>query len=151
MGNNRKQQVNIKCFVLRRQRPCVRIAPGAPAFSIPLAILKNAIMLFVGRKWGAIIICFLFLSAFKVHDGDTITRISYRLAYIDAPELKQTCTANGKVIRIGRESQLLLKRLGRKSIEQCRITAFDRYNRAIVDCGYNLDMVRHGMASSTVI
>lgn len=88
----------------------------------------------------------LVLCGFSVHDGDTITKISYRLAYIDAPELRQTCHVKGMPLPIGELSQQFLKRVSKNGLRQCHIIKFDRYNRAIVDCGYNLSIVKYGMA-----
>lgn len=88
----------------------------------------------------------LLLCAFKVHDGDTITRISYRLAYIDAPEIDQTCNTNDTEIAIGEESQAYLEKKVGKNLSRCVHVATDRYGREVVDCGINLEMVRAGMA-----
>lgn len=88
----------------------------------------------------------IILCGFKAHDGDTLTRISYRMAYIDAPELDQTCHIDGKQVDIGWESQKLLKKLSKRELVGCRVVEMDKYHRAVVDCGYNLTMVREGMA-----
>lgn len=96
------------------------------------------------RKLAPLLI--LILCAFSAHDGDTLSRISFRMAYIDAPELDQTCHVDGKVIAIGGASQIALHKLSGRSIVGCRVVEMDKYNRAVADCGYNLQMVRQGMA-----
>lgn len=91
--------------------------------------------------------CFglMFLCAFTIHDGDTITKISYRLAYIDAPELNQTCHIKGKEIPIGIIARDHLA-ASSNMISDCRITGIDRYGRLVADCPFNMLMVRDGMA-----
>lgn len=86
------------------------------------------------------------LCAFTFHDGDTITKISYRLAYIDAPELSQTCHARGVDIPIGQLSQQHLATISHNQIENCKIVDIDRYGRAVAYCPYNMQMVLDGMA-----
>jgi endonuclease YncB( thermonuclease family) len=88
----------------------------------------------------------LFLCAFKIHDGDTITGVSYRLAYIDAPELKQTCTVGSKSIPIGYQSRDYLKTIFTSVSDDCSIEGKDRYGRMIVNCSYNMKMISAGMA-----
>lgn len=86
------------------------------------------------------------IMGFTIHDGDTITKISYRLAYIDAPELKQTCISEGKVINIGEESRNYLDILSKDKINQCIVKDTDRFGRFIMDCDFNLQMVQEGHA-----
>ena len=83
---------------------------------------------------------------FTIHDGDTITKISYRLAYIDAPELKQTCIANGNVLNIGEESRDYLNSISSGKLSNCLLKETDKYGRFIMDCDFNLQMVESGNA-----
>jgi endonuclease YncB( thermonuclease family) len=72
----------------------------------------------------------------KVTDGDTIrigsTRI--RLHGIDAPEGKQTCTADGKVWRCGWESTNALANIVGRHWVTCTKRDTDRYRRVVAVC-----------------
>ncbi|MEM9733011.1 MAG: thermonuclease family protein [Pseudomonadota bacterium] len=85
-------------------------------------------------------------------DGDSLQMDGKRLriASIDAPELAQTCTANGKQWPCGRASRDHLRRLIRVNL-QCTTTGLDRYDRHLVRCmaggeDVGAAMVQAGMA-----
>ncbi len=89
----------------------------------------------------------------SVIDGDTIEvhgrRI--RLHGIDAPESRQTCTAEGKPYRCGQEAALALAdKIGRRPVT-CEQRDVDRYGRVVGVCragGEDLNrwMVAEGLA-----
>jgi endonuclease YncB( thermonuclease family) len=94
-----------------------------------------------------ILLCLLFpLCAFKVYDGDTITGVKYRLAYIDAPELRQTCKVNGIEKPIGEQSRDYLESIFTQDTGDCLLVDTDRYGRIVIDCKVNFQMVKAGMA-----
>lgn len=68
------------------------------------------------------------------------------MAYIDAPELSQTCKKGGHEITIGRQATSYLQNLVSSRLQQCRILETDRYGRAVVDCDFNLLIVKSGYA-----
>jgi endonuclease YncB( thermonuclease family) len=72
----------------------------------------------------------------KITDGDTIrignTRI--RLHGIDAPETKQTCTADGKVWRCGWEATNALANIVGRHWVTCSKRDVDRYVRVVAVC-----------------
>lgn len=105
--------------------PMRRIPQGMRNITLPLILLS--------------------LCAFTVHDGDTFTKISYRMAYIDAPELDQICHRKGVEIPIGELSRRSLATHS-DGIVNCRANSVDKYGRIVADCGFNIDMVREGMA-----
>ncbi|QZZ37246.1 thermonuclease family protein [Nitratireductor kimnyeongensis] len=71
-----------------------------------------------------------------VHDGDTLTLAGerIRLEGIDAPELQQRCTRDGKDYACGREALRALRQLvsGREVI--CEGYQRDRYDRLLARC-----------------
>lgn len=89
----------------------------------------------------------------SVHDGDTLTIMDQhvRLAGIDAPELKQTCSTYGIVWLCGRESRKYLVSLVEGKEVTCAGNEYDRYRRLIGTCfvdgkDINEEMVSSGMA-----
>ena len=89
----------------------------------------------------------------KIIDGDTIHISNYkiRLHAIDAPEMKQKCTNNGKKWSCGLESTKFLKNLIGNEKIRCDINGLDRYNRYIGVCyknniDLNSEMVINGWA-----
>jgi endonuclease YncB( thermonuclease family) len=72
----------------------------------------------------------------KITDGDTIrisgTRI--RLHGIDAPEAEQTCTADGKEWRCGREATNALANIVGQHWVTCSRRDVDRYGRVVAVC-----------------
>jgi endonuclease YncB( thermonuclease family) len=72
----------------------------------------------------------------RIIDGDTIrignTRI--RLHGIDAPEARQTCTANGKDWRCGQEATNALVRIVGEHQVSCSQRDVDRYGRIVAMC-----------------
>jgi endonuclease YncB( thermonuclease family) len=89
----------------------------------------------------------------KITDGDTIrignTRI--RLHGIDAPEAKQTCTANGKEWRCGWEATNALANIVGRHWVTCSKRDMDRYGRVVAVCragpiDLNAWMVGYGWA-----
>lgn len=72
----------------------------------------------------------------KITDGDTIrignTRI--RLHGIDAPEKKQTCTADGQEWHCGREATFALANIVGKHWVTCTQRDIDRYGRIVAVC-----------------
>lgn len=89
----------------------------------------------------------------RVVDGDSLVvegrRI--RLQGIDAPELGQSCQANGQAYDCGAAARReLVALIGRHDVE-CRVTRADRYGRDIAVCSagdieLNREMVRAGWA-----
>ena len=89
----------------------------------------------------------------KVIDGDTIRigRTRIRLHGIDAPEAKQTCTANGKEWRCGWEATNALANIIGKHWVTCSQRDKDRYGRIVAVCmvgqiDLNAWMVSNGWA-----
>jgi endonuclease YncB( thermonuclease family) len=76
-------------------------------------------------------------AAIHVIDGDSL-RIDgreIRLAGIDAPEYRQSCTdARGAEWPCGREARLALERLVRAGGVACKTALEDRYGRALARC-----------------
>lgn len=90
----------------------------------------------------------------RVGDGDTFRMggRTIRLAGIDAPELRQTCTdAQGGEWPCGREAKDALARLVAANGLQCEELATDRYRRVLAVCRTEAGdvgeaMVRAGLA-----
>ncbi len=89
----------------------------------------------------------------KIIDGDTIHigKSKIRLHGIDAPEIKQTCTNNGKKWNCGLESKRFLLNLVGNDQIQCETNGQDMYNRYIGICyknniDLNSQMVINGWA-----
>lgn len=93
-------------------------------------------------------------SAIRVGDGDTFRMggRTIRLAGIDAPELRQTCSnAQGGEWPCGREAKDALARLIAANGLQCEERATDRYRRVLAVCRTEAGnvaeaMVRAGLA-----
>jgi endonuclease YncB( thermonuclease family) len=89
----------------------------------------------------------------RVIDGDTIDirGTHVRLNGIDAPELKQTCEANGQTYACGEQAtEALIVLVGARPVK-CAETGRDRYQRIIARCQVDsVDvgawMVEHGWA-----
>lgn len=92
-------------------------------------------------------------SRVKVLDGDSLVfdnRHRIRLAYIDSPELAQTCKAKHEW-NCGYQSKLKLIELIAGRPVECRKIETDKYNRIIANCyagsiSLNKEMVRSGFA-----
>ena len=72
----------------------------------------------------------------RIVDGDTIHigKTKIRLHGIDAPESKQTCTADGKVWPCGQEAtQALVEAISDQSVT-CKGDKRDRYKRLLAVC-----------------
>ena len=89
----------------------------------------------------------------RVIDGDTIqiSKERIRLHGIDAPEMKQTCTADGKEWTCGKEAFLALSKAIGSSWITCKGTERDKYKRLVAVCylrnhDLNAMMVREGWA-----
>tara|TARA_Y100000768_G_C23942023_1_gene665596 strand:+ start:893 stop:1372 length:480 start_codon:yes stop_codon:yes gene_type:complete len=89
----------------------------------------------------------------KIVDGDTIHigNNKIRLHAIDAPEIKQRCTKDGRKWKCGKESTKFLKNLIGNNQIQCVTTGKDKYNRYIGVCyrdniDLNSEMVINGWA-----
>ena len=89
----------------------------------------------------------------KITDGDTI-RINgdkIRFSGIDTPELKQTCTKNGKKILCGLNAKkILVDKIGNNKVN-CVKEGKDRYKRILAECFVNNEslssyLVRSGYA-----
>ena len=88
-----------------------------------------------------------------VVDGDTLMvgNERVRLAAIDAPELSQTCTRDGRQTACGRDARVALQRLVAGGSIACRWSERDRYGRLLGHCeaggtDLNREMVRSGWA-----
>ena len=88
-----------------------------------------------------------------VVDGDSlvINEEKLRLVGIDAPELRQTCTKNGRDWPCGRESRQALRSLVKQGGVVCTSEGLDKYERWLVACrngagSINAEMVRLGWA-----
>jgi endonuclease YncB( thermonuclease family) len=76
-------------------------------------------------------------AAIYVIDGDSLRVESreVRLAGIDAPEYRQSCTdAAGAAWPCGREARTALERIVRGGAVSCRTAQQDRYGRALALC-----------------
>lgn len=89
----------------------------------------------------------------RVIDGDglAIEGVIIRLWGIDAPELDQTCTANGRQIHCGKDARFLLEALVVHAGLVCETKDVDRYGRTVAQCfadGTDLagELVRQGYA-----
>ncbi|WP_440928713.1 thermonuclease family protein [Candidatus Pelagibacter sp.] len=93
-------------------------------------------------------------SNFKIIDGDTIHfgKIKYRFSGIDAPEKKQTCLFEDKILFCGILATKALKEKISNSKITCIDEGVDRYNRIIGECFINNNeslssfMVKNGYA-----
>jgi endonuclease YncB( thermonuclease family) len=89
----------------------------------------------------------------RIVDGDTIWIGSTKIRFhgIDAPESKQTCTADGNEWPCGKEATTaLIEATGDRPVN-CLGDNFDRYKRLIAVCyigntNLNASMVRNGWA-----
>ena len=89
----------------------------------------------------------------KIVDGDTIHLNDEKIRFsgIDAPELKQTCKKNTKIIYCGvLAKKLLLKKIGKDPVK-CINKGKDQYKRTLAECFVNNDslskfLVRAGYA-----
>jgi len=88
-------------------------------------------------------------------DGDTLRvgDLAIRLAGIDAPELRQSCTRDERPTECGVDAKAELARLVEGSVVRCRIEGRDRYRRYLARCragGADLGavLVRSGLALS---
>jgi endonuclease YncB( thermonuclease family) len=93
--------------------------------------------------------------AFRAADGDSLSLDGerMRLKGIDAPELSQSCTRDGKDWACGRSARESLQRLVLAAGTECSGHERDRYDRLLVVCrsgegDLNGIMVRRGMAVS---
>ena len=89
----------------------------------------------------------------RVIDGDTLDvgSVRVRLFGIDAPEAKQTCTADEKVWRCGEEATFALAYETAEHWVRCEEKHRDRYARTVAVCyvgdhDLNTMMVRKGWA-----
>src|SRR5215212_9917798 len=72
----------------------------------------------------------------SVADGDTLRLqgVAIRLKGIDAPELHQTCSLDGRPYRCGETSrEALAERVAGRPVA-CRIEGRDRYGRSLARC-----------------
>ena len=88
-------------------------------------------------------------------DGDTLRLggLPIRLAGIDAPELRQTCTRDERPVECGAEARAELARRIEAAIVRCRLVGRDRYRRHLARCRVGDDdlgaaLVRSGFALS---
>src|SRR5215212_6356801 len=71
-----------------------------------------------------------------VTDGDSLSLqgVTIRLKGIDAPELHQTCTLDGRAYGCGETARRALEeRIAGRNV-QCRIEGRDRYRRSLARC-----------------
>jgi endonuclease YncB( thermonuclease family) len=95
----------------------------------------------------------LIADSVKVIDGDTIIVNNEKIRFfgIDAPELKQTCEKDEKIVNCGISAKkILIKKIGKK-IPECITHGKDIYKRTIAECyveGESLSvfLVRNGYA-----
>jgi endonuclease YncB( thermonuclease family) len=75
----------------------------------------------------------------RVIDGDSleIGTVEVRLRGVDAPELHQTCTHDGKPYRCGEVSRAALAGLIAGQPIQCKGNRLDRYQRLLVRCFFH--------------
>ena len=95
----------------------------------------------------------LLSGAAQVLDGDSLVLVNrrVRLAFIDAPELSQTCTRNGVAWQCGHAARMKLIELIAGRPVECRKIETDKYWRTIANCfagstNLNKEMVRSGFA-----
>ncbi len=72
----------------------------------------------------------------KVIDGDTIHLNGEKIRFsgIDAPEIKQTCLKNKKIINCGVQAKkLLINKIGKNKVS-CKKEGKDQYNRILAEC-----------------
>ena len=88
-----------------------------------------------------------------VVDGDSlvINEQKLRLVGIDAPELGQTCTKQGREWPCGRQSRQALRQLVKQGGVVCTSEGLDKYDRWLVVCrnkagSMNAEMVKQGWA-----
>lgn len=89
----------------------------------------------------------------RVVDGDTlvINGRRMRLEGLDAPELSQTCTVEGRDWPCGREAAAAVRQLVAGAALECELDGNDRYGRALATCSLAEDdlgerIVRDGWA-----
>lgn len=75
-------------------------------------------------------------ASYRAVDGDSLRNGSgdIRLVGIDAPELSQRCTKNGKEWACGRAAHERLKQLVARSDVRCSAQGRDRYGRTLARC-----------------
>ena len=132
-------------FYRRRARPFYKSVFDGLVFLAALAIL----LLFVQRTG---------LIApqpenFIAVDGDSLRQgqQDFRLHGIDAVELHQSCTKNGRQYACGQDARRVLDRLVRGQTLDCDLLDGDRYGRGVIHCragslDINAEMVRLGWA-----
>jgi endonuclease YncB( thermonuclease family) len=94
-----------------------------------------------------------FAGHYRVVDGDSLAQgtTRFRLAGMDAPELKQTCTRNAMAWACGEAARRALDGLVKVGPVECRGSRKDKYQRFLVTCfrngiDINREMVVRGMA-----
>ena len=95
------------------------------------------------------------LGAATIHDGDTLTIQGQRMRLrdIDAPEYRQSCTADGESYPCGRRARTALAAMTAAKAVTCRGWERDKYMRLLAICSVgnpaldiNGEMVRQGWA-----
>jgi endonuclease YncB( thermonuclease family) len=96
-----------------------------------------------------------FSGHYRIVDGDSLAqgRVRFRLAGIDAPELKQTCTRDKAAWHCGEAARQALDGLVGGAVLDCKGGRKDKYQRLLVTCfkdgtDLNREMVVRGMALS---
>ncbi len=92
----------------------------------------------------------------RVLDGDTLAVAGQRVRLdgIDAPEIRQTCTLNGRRWACGKAARQAMRKLVGRNTVRCEVSGRGKYGRAIGTCfanGRNLqqELVRQGLALAT--
>lgn len=93
-------------------------------------------------------------ASIRIIDGDTIYigQNKIRFSGIDAPELKQLCELNSKLVKCGAMArEFLIKKISDKQVRCIPEKDLDRYGRILAECFVNNEslskyMVRNGYA-----
>lgn len=119
-----------------RKRPRFSGRRRASRFWGPLLVAGAALALAYGLDQASLWLRPSKTGMARAVDGDSLELEgrSIRLTGLDAPELAQTCLADGKPYPCGRQARSVLASIADKAPLDCRIAGQDRFGRDLAQC-----------------